>query len=101
MLNIELDVFSSSGDVLQEIRQRKPDLLVIDFILNDDNGGGLCHQVKSDMQLHELPIILLSEYTTLDRIASKFGCSTVVNKPISQPDLYENINNLLQQQAVS
>lgn len=100
MLNIELEVIAYSGDVLREIKTRMPELLIIDFILNDDNGGALCHQIKLDARLHNLPVILLSEYTSLDPIAAKFGCSTVITKPVNVHVLFETITHLLQPQAV-
>jgi len=94
VLEIEPEVTMPSGDLLSEIKEKKPDLLIIDFILNDDNGGGLCHQVKSDSQLHGLPIILLSEYPSLERIATKFGCSTMITKPLNLYKLTEGLQNL-------
>jgi DNA-binding response OmpR family regulator len=100
ILNIELEVIAYSGDVLLEIKMRMPELLIIDFILNDDNGGALCHQVKLDPKLHDLPVILLSEYTSLNPIAAKFGCSTVITKPVNLRELFETMARLLQPQAV-
>jgi DNA-binding response OmpR family regulator len=100
LLNIELEVIAYSGDILREIKMKGPDLLIIDFILNDDNGGALCHQIKLDAALHELPIILLSEYTSLDPIAAKFGCSTVITKPVNLRELFETMTHLLQPYAV-
>lgn len=99
LLNIELEVIACSVDFLRKIKLSSPELLIVDFILNDDNGGALCHQVKLDTQLHDLPVILLSVYTSLDPIAAKFGCSTVITKPINLDELGQAINNLLQSQA--
>jgi CheY-like chemotaxis protein len=96
LLNADVEVNECTPDLLQKIKQRKPDVLVIDFILNNDNGGGLCHQVKSDPQLRDLPIVLLSEYTNINRMASKFGCNAIVNKPADVRHLTSAITNLLQ-----
>ena len=96
LLNAQVEVNECTQDLLQKIKQHKPDVLVIDFILNDENGGGLCHQVKSDPQLRDLPIVLLSEYTTIDRLATKFGCDAIVNKPTDVQHLAAAIINLLQ-----
>ncbi|MDB5126988.1 response regulator [Mucilaginibacter sp.] len=95
LLNANVEVNECTQDLLQKIKHRKPDVLVIDFILNNDNGGGLCHQVKSDPQLRDLPVVLLSEYTTIGRIASKFGCDAIVNKPANVRHLTSAITNLL------
>ncbi|MES2268403.1 MAG: response regulator [Bacteroidota bacterium] len=99
-LNIEPEVINYSGDILNQIKLRSPDLVIIDFILNDDNGGSLCHQVKLDPKLHDLPVVLLSQYTSLHPIAAKFGCSTVITKPVNLHELQETINNLLQPEAI-
>jgi len=100
LLNIDVEVIAYSGDILREIKMRTPDLLIIDFILNNDNGGALCHQIKLDAKLHDLPVVLISDYTSLNAIAAKFGCSTFITKPLKLTQLLDTITKLLQPQSV-
>jgi len=81
-LNIALNVLPSSDNVFTHLRNNRPDLVMIDFILQDINGGGLCHQIKCDPELHDLPVVLLSEFPGLKRFSTKFGCNLILNKPL-------------------
>jgi DNA-binding NtrC family response regulator len=94
LLDMNVFTLKPSQNLLSDISQNRPDLLVIDFLLNNDNGGGLCHQIKCDGQLHDLPVILLCEYATLDRAASKFGCNIILSKPLNVDQLVKVINSL-------
>jgi CheY-like chemotaxis protein len=100
LLDINVQTLKPSPNFLSDIYQNRPDWLIIDFILNDDNGGCLCHQIKCDGQLHDLPVILLSEYSTLDRIASKVGCNIILSKPLNIDDLVNATKNLTDLQAL-
>jgi CheY-like chemotaxis protein len=72
-----------------------PDLLIIDFILHDINGGAICHQLKCDPITHNLPVILLSEYAGLERFAQKFGSDAMVQKDAMFPVLMDEIEHVL------
>lgn len=79
----------------ERIKALRPDLLIIDFILNDNNGGSICHQLKSDPETHYLPVILLSDYSGLSRFSTKFGCGAILKKPVDRYDLLTAITNQL------
>ena len=84
-----LSDFDNLFSVIQSFR---PDLLLIDFILHDSNGGAICHQVKCDPQTHALPVIILSEYPEFGAFSKKFGCSESVTKPVDFSELVRKIN---------
>ena len=94
LLNADIEAIDTAYGLLSKVRSKHPDLLIIDFILNDDNGGSLCHQIKSDPHLHDLPVILLSDYPNMERFATKFGCDAMLNKPFDLNRLAEILNNL-------
>lgn len=75
-------LLESSDDLLSKLRHIKPHMLIIDLILNENNGGGLCHQIKCDPELRYLPVILLSDYTNMEHLSAKFGCNVMLNKPL-------------------
>ncbi|WP_183548630.1 response regulator [Mucilaginibacter sp. AK015] len=77
----------SSQGLLNTLYKHTPDLVIIDFILEDGNGGSACHQIKCDKYLHNLPVALLTEYDNLQRFAPKFGCTHLLNKPLSLNDM--------------
>jgi CheY-like chemotaxis protein len=82
-LQVRGRVIQSTSGLLEKLYQQSPDLVIIDFVLEDINGGSLCHQIKCDKRLHNLPVMLLTEYNDLQRFATKFGCSQILNKPLN------------------
>lgn len=90
-----LKTTSKTHRLFERIKSLRPDLLIIDFILNDDNGGAICHRLKSDPETHYLPVILLTDYTGLNRFSSKFGCGAMLKKPVDRYDLRAAIINQL------
>lgn len=72
-----------------------PDLLLIDFFLNDVNGGAICHQLKSDSLTRDVPIILLADEPQITRFSNKFGCNAMLSKSSRPGLLAETIELLL------
>lgn len=70
--------------LFSSLRLNKPGLLMVDFVLKDAFGGSLCHQLKCDPYLQDIPVALLTEYNTVDRFAPKFGCSHLLTKPLNR-----------------
>jgi len=68
-----------------------PDVVIMDFILDELNGGALCHQLKIDPATQYLPVFLLSEFPGLEKLAAKFGSDGVIDKTRPYPELMENL----------
>jgi CheY-like chemotaxis protein len=79
------------------IREFAPDLLIVDLILNDYNGGAISHQVKSDPLTRDLPIIILSDYELETHYPARFGCDRVVQKSEEIQPLIDSVNDLFEE----
>lgn len=90
--NFEVMVLQSIDDLFKELRNFQPDTLIIDFILDELNGGSLCHQLKCDPDTRSLPVVMLSDYGGLERFSSKFGCDNIIYK---QADIYKMTDALV------
>jgi PleD family two-component response regulator len=77
-----------------------PELLIIDFILNDHNGGAISHQVKSDPETNRLPVILLSDYFLETNYPSRFGCDIVIEKTDDLGPLIDGVRHLFNEKEV-
>jgi DNA-binding response OmpR family regulator len=82
--------------IVNELAVFKPDMVLIDFLLKDINGGSLCHQVRVHPELGNLPVILLSEYPDIERFTAKFGCNAVLRKPVMADELIDSLAILLE-----
>jgi CheY-like chemotaxis protein len=73
----------------------QPHLLIMDYLMNDVNGGELCSVIKSDPATQGLPVILLSAYDRIIQSLGNYGCDLFVAKPIDFDTLIYQINSLL------
>jgi len=100
-LGFAMDTMEAQEEMLSRIKTEKPDVLLIDFILGDANAAAVCHQVTSDPELRDLPVIILSDLQGLDQLAAKLGIFAVIKKPMSIVELVENVVAALREQKCS
>jgi chemosensory pili system protein ChpA (sensor histidine kinase/response regulator) len=55
-----VDAVTDGAAALDAVRSARPDVLLTDLEMPAMDGGDLCHQVRADAQLHDLPILLFS-----------------------------------------
>jgi CheY-like chemotaxis protein len=91
------DVVTSAPtyDINELILIHHPDLIIMDYLMNDVNGGELCSVLKNDLTTQHIPVILLSAYERIIQSLGNYGCDLFVAKPIDFSSLVYHINNLL------
>jgi two-component system, OmpR family, phosphate regulon response regulator PhoB len=84
-----------------QLANRRPDLLLVDWMLPDMSGLELTRQVKREPGTRDLPIILLTARTTeADKVAGlDGGADDYVTKPFSPRELLSRINAVLRRTA--
>jgi two-component system, OmpR family, response regulator MtrA len=82
---------------LAAIRERRPDLVVLDIAMPEVDGLEVLRRLRSDPQTSELPVLLLSARAQEDdvRLAFATGANAYVKKPFSPGELSRRIDNLL------
>ena len=56
----KLSAATSGQQGLTMMRQRKPDLLLLDLMMRDFNGWDVYREIKSDEQLADIPVIVVT-----------------------------------------
>jgi len=86
-----------------ELADRRPDLLLVDWMLPDMSGLELTRQVKHDRETRELPIIMLTARADEpDKVSGlEGGADDYVTKPFSPRELVARINAVLRRAAVA
>jgi len=97
--NFEVKTLGAPGKLLELIKDFTPDVLVLDFILEDNNAAAISHQLKSANDTRNLPIIILTDQPGTGEFASKSGCFSVLRKPVSIAELAETITAALEENA--
>jgi CheY-like chemotaxis protein len=105
LLGVMKEILSLSGfdvvisaptyDISELIMTHHPDLIIMDFLMNEVNGGELCSIIKNDPSTHHVPVILLSAYNRIIESLGTYGSDLFVAKPVDFSTLVYQINNLL------
>lgn len=96
----EIATIATHGHLAEQVKLEKPAVLVIDFLLGDDNAAAVCHQVTSSPDTSDIPVIILSDMPGIEQTAAKAGSFAVIKKPMSVELLAENIMAALLQHKV-
>lgn len=76
-------------DILGLIRENNPDLVLMDYILPNINGGELCHLIKTTPSTENLPVIIISGYPRVLYSLGSYGCDAILEKPFDLEKLFE------------
>jgi two-component system phosphate regulon response regulator PhoB len=82
---------------LHQVRQRVPDLVVLDVMLPDLSGTEVCRQLKSSPKTRSVPVIMLTARSEeIDRVVGfEVGADDFVPKPFSVRELVLRIRAIL------
>jgi DNA-binding response OmpR family regulator len=91
------DALGDGRDALAFVRQRVPDLVVLDLMLPGVDGLEVCRTLRRTPETRALPIIMLTARTEeADRIAGlELGADDYVTKPFSPSELVARVGALL------
>ena len=94
---------AEDGDEALKIAMRKkPSIILVDFIMPRMNGYKLCKIMRSDPQLKDIPLILITAKgeDVRQTFEEKFGVLHYFQKPFEPDELIGKINEVLGVQAV-
>ena len=82
---------------LERVRQRIPDLVVLDLMLPDIPGNEVCRQIKASPRTRHVPVLMLTARTDeVDRVVGfEVGADDFVTKPFSVRELVLRIRAIL------
>lgn len=82
---------------LDIIKQRLPDIVISDLMMPHMDGFELCKQIKDDIEISHIPVILLTARDDADSttIGYKLGADSYISKPVDIDFLFTVIRNLL------
>jgi DNA-binding response OmpR family regulator len=89
--------FLDAGTFYQELKQKTPDLIILDIMLPDEGGFEVCKYLKRDDRYMAIPIIILSARNEeTDKILGlELGADDYVSKPFSPGELVARVKAVL------
>jgi CheY-like chemotaxis protein len=81
-------LMDKTGDVLENIRQAKPDVLLIDIYLGDHNGLEIVRQIRNSPEFKSLKIVMASGIDKTEECLAA-GANVFLLKPYMPNDLFD------------
>jgi two-component system, OmpR family, alkaline phosphatase synthesis response regulator PhoP len=93
---------ASGREAIETIRCRHPDLVLVDLMLPDIDGLGLCEIIRQNSATAAIPIVILTAWATAEarQAGRDLGAIDYVTKPFSPRDLVDRVARLLGQRPV-
>ena len=86
-------ILPGASGTLQELEAWKPDLIVLDVMLPDDDGFELCRQIRRTSSMSRTPILFLTARSDeVDRVLGlEIGGDDYITKPFSPRELVARV----------
>src|SRR5208283_5884095 len=95
--SINVITCADAASALAQFEQNKPDVVITDVIMPDQDGYSVCSQIKQHPQFGKTPVILMSgvvNKSVADR-AVAVQADELVRKPFQPQELISRVRNLL------
>lgn len=77
----------TNGAALEAALQDPPDLLILDVLLQDEDGRELCRRVKADRRIQHVPVILYSARRLSTEELEASSADSFLKKPFHLEEL--------------
>ena len=95
----DVDVAYGGVEAMAKARAIKPDLILLDVIMPDEDGFAVCDQLKADPQLADVPVIMLTSLpdglSPMGQAAKKPCMEDYLEKPVKPVELLRRVNRFL------
>lgn len=88
---------ASGREALDTIAVQCPDLIILDLMLPDIDGFGICEILRRHAATATIPIVILTAWATNDaqHLGLELGALDYMTKPFSPKKLVERVQHLL------
>jgi DNA-binding response OmpR family regulator len=97
----EVVTAANGWEAIASVRQSRPDIILLDLMLPDLDGFGVCEILRRDPVTATIPIVIISAWASPDsqNLGLELGALDYITKPFSPHELVERVNRLMQARA--
>lgn len=97
----EVTTAANGWEAIHCVRTNRPDIILLDLMLPDLDGFGVCEILRRDPQTAMIPIVIVSAWSSPDsrNLGLELGALDYLTKPFSPQELVERVNRLLHARA--
>jgi len=95
----DVKTHSNGHDAIDAVRNRHPDLIILDVMLPGKSGFDILKEIRSDHQFGQTPVLMLTARGQVkDReMAEKAGASRYMTKPFSNAEVLDTVRSMVAQ----
>ena len=88
----QIGKFYKGSDMLKTLdSQSKPNVILMDMWLSGEDGRDICKVIKSDENLRDIPVLIMSASRGLEQSALDAGAGPFIAKPFDLGDMVDRI----------
>lgn len=89
--------FETGNELLEAVREKKPDLILLDIMMPDEDGLSVLKKLKSSRETDEIPVILeTARSTEFDTVTGlDLGADDYLSKPYGMMEMISRIRAVL------
>ncbi|WP_051275988.1 diguanylate cyclase [Desulfovirgula thermocuniculi] len=99
---IETRVASTGREALEAARSHQPDLILLDIVLPDIDGIALCHELKKDPQVANVPVIFVTSKSGRENRLRGLECGAddFLTKPVDKRELVIRVQSFIRRKQL-
>lgn len=99
----EIRDFESAKDFFRELAQKKPDIILLDIMLPDEDGLEIVKKLKAGIETKHIPVILVTAKTSeIDKVKGlDIGADDYMTKPFGVMELISRVKARLRSSNVN
>jgi CheY-like chemotaxis protein len=101
----DVDVAYGGHEALAKARASRPDLILLDVIMPDEDGFAVCDRLRADPHLADVPVIMLTSLpdglSPMGEAAQKPCVEDYLEKPVKPAELLRRVNKFLSEESQS
>lgn len=97
----EVITVSDADNIIQLVEEVQPNVVLLDYLLPNSNGGELCQQLKKQKHLQSIPVIISSGLSSEEVAPADCGCDSFLSKPFELDELVRVIEKALRGHKIS
>ena len=96
----EVITVNSGARALKFLKERKPDLILLDIQMSPMDGIETLHKIRSMKDLEDIPVIMLTGVEDKETVmeSARLGICDYILKPFSSGELLKRINRVIERE---
>jgi DNA-binding response OmpR family regulator len=93
----EVITAANGWEAIHAVHASRPDIILLDLMLPDLDGFGVCEILRRDAETAAIPIIIVSAWASADsrKLGLELGALDYLTKPFSPAELVARVQRLL------